>query len=183
MVQGARMTGKILGFWGLGSEFHELPKPVLYVCVSELVPGCERNSLCTPGPVVSERMWCSKESSHQVKSARFCSRHRGLALICNSTDKMLGSFRHVMCSEVVCDGSSSYSMVWGPTDSPRLSMEQKGQSCFPETVLKRFTVLAALTSAVVAKLLRSAHMSELGHWTMLVITSPNIHTENKLLFQ
>lgn len=88
-----------------------------------------------------------------------------------------------MCSEVVCGGSSSYSMVCGPTDSPRLSMGLKGQSCFPETVLKRFTALSELTSAVVAKVLRSAHSSELGHWTVLVITPPNIHIENKHLFQ
>lgn len=149
----------------------------------KVAPGCEKNSLCTPGPVVSERMWCSKESSHQVKSACFCSRHRGLALSCTSTGKMPGSFRHVMCFEVVCGGSSSYSMFWGPTDSPRLSMELKGQSCFPESVLKRFIALAALTSAVVAKVLRSAHRSELGHWTVLLITPPNIHIENKHLFQ
>lgn len=62
-------------------------------------------------------------------------------------------------------------------------MELKGQNCFPETVLKRFTALAELTSAVVAKVLRSAHNSELGHWTVLVITQPNIHIENKHLFQ
>lgn len=200
MVQGARMTGtggKTLGVWGLGYEFHELPKPVLYVCASELAvwkvschlcsdaTSLQKGSAwlwekltCTPGPVVSERMWCFKESSHQVKSARSCSRYRGLALSCTSTGKMLGSFSHVMCSEVVCGGSSSYSMVWGPTDSPRLSMELKGQSCFPKTVLKRFTALAEL-----AKVLRSAHRSELGHWTVLVITPPHIHIENKHLFQ
>lgn len=61
---------------------------------------------------------------------------------------------------------------------------QTPQDCFPETVLKRFTALAELTSAVVTKVLRSAlYRSELGHWTVLVITPPNIHIENKHLFQ
>lgn len=53
-------------------------------------------------------------------------------------------------------GPSSYNMVWGTTEFPRLLPGSKGQSCFLETVLRTFAAFAALTFVVVAKELRSA---------------------------